>query len=195
MNIEKPKFPEQVRGSAVEQYFDEGGNWRLTLSPGTKFNTAARTIYLRELSSHGRKTSACVSAGISMTTLKYAEDDPDFKEACAHAISMYKDRLIAHHQDLVFNGIPKTRYDSRGNIVEESVDYPIRLIELELKKHDDGYRDKREVNMNISGGVLVAPANMTIDEWEKKHGVVVDGEFTEAEVKLEDDKPVPIAEE
>ena len=164
----KPKFPNHIRNSAVEQYFDENGEWGLTLIQGTKFNQRARSIYLRELSSHGRRTTAMISAGISHPTLRHAEKDQDFLEASAHAISMYKDRLIAHHQDLVFNGIPKTRYDSRGNIVEESVDYPIRLIELELKKHDDGYRDKREVNMNVSGGVLVAPAGLTIDEWEKK---------------------------
>jgi hypothetical protein len=194
-DIANPKFPARGYGSAVDEYFDENGEWRLTLTSGTKFNNKARSVYLRELSAHGRRTSAMISAGISHSTLRYAEKDPEFLEASAHAISMYKDRLIAHHQDLVFNGIPKTRYDSRGNIVEESVDYPIRLIELELKKHDDGYRDKREVNMNISGGVLVAPAGLTIDEWEKKHGVTVEGKFTEAEIKTDDDSPVPIAEE
>lgn len=131
-----------------------------------------------------------------MTTANYAIDhDPDFNEAVAHAMVAYKDRLIAHHQNLVFNGVEKRRYDSKGNLIEESVEYPIRLIELELKKHDEGYRDKRDVNMNVSGGVVVAPAEMSIDDWEKKHGKTIDGEFTEVQRGRGNDEPVEEAEE
>jgi len=131
-----------------------------------------------------------------VTTANWAiKNDADFNEAVAHCQLMYHDRIIAHHQDLLFNGIEKIRYDGKGNVIDTTREYPIRLIELELKKHDDGYRDKREISMNISGGVLVAPAGISIEEWEKKHGETVEGEFTEAEVKSSTEKAVVIAEE
>ena len=148
------------------------------------------------MAEHGRKSTAAMAAGVSVTNANLAiKNDVDFNEAIAHCQLMYHDRIIAHHQDLLFNGVEKNRYDNKGNIVETTREYPIRLIELELKKHDDGYRDKREISMNISGGVLVAPAGISIEEWEKEHGKTVEGEFTEAEVKSSTEKAVVIAEE
>jgi hypothetical protein len=107
------------------------------------------------------------------------ENDPDFAEACLAAEHDYRDRLIEHHQNLVFEGQTKITYDRQGNVVSEEKIYPIRLIELELKKHDEGYRDKREVDMKVSGGVLIAPADVkSIDDWESRFGggQVIDGE-------------------
>ena len=180
----------------IEEYFDDDGNWRLRITAGTKFNEMSRGIFLREMAEHGRKSTAAMAAGVSVTTANWAiKNDEDFNEAVAHCQLIYHDRIIAHHQDLLFNGIEKIRYDGKGNVIDTTREYPIRLIELELKKHDDGYRDKREINMNVSGGVLIAPAGMTIEEWEKKHGTVVEGEFTEAEAKSSVEKAVVIAEE
>jgi len=161
----------------IEEYFDDDGNWRLRMTSGTKFDEVRRGIFLREMAEHGRKSTAAMAAGVSVTTANWAiKNEPDFAEAMVHCQLIYHDRIVAHHQDLVFNGIEKRRYDNKGNVVETIREYPIRLIELELKKHDDGYRDKREINMNVSGGVLVAPAGMTIEEWEKNHGKTVEGE-------------------
>ena len=180
----------------IEEYFDDDGNWRLRVTAGSKFDEMARGIFLREMAEHGRKSTAAMAAGVSVTTANWAiKNDPDFNEAVAHCQLIYHDRIVAHHQDLLFNGVETIRYDNKGTIISTSRDYPIRLIELELKKHDDGYRDKREINMNVSGGVLIAPAGMTIEEWEKKHGETVEGEFTEAEVKSSVEKAVVIAEE
>ena len=115
--------------------------------------------------------------------------DPEFGELIEEAITSYRDDLLAHHQDLVFNGIPKKHYDNRGNLVSETVDYPIRLIELELKKHDEGYRDKKEVGITHRGGVLVAPAEVeSVEDWEAKFGgKVIEGELADvADGKIED---------
>lgn len=175
---------------AIQRYFDDDGNWRLRVVKGHKFDEVKRGIFLREMAHHGRKTTACIAAGVSMTTANWAiENDEDFNEAVAHATMCYRDRLIEHTQDLIFNGIQKRRYDGKGNLIEESTDYPIRLIELELKKHDEGYRDKRDVNMNVSGGVLIAPAEMSIEDWEKEHGETVDAEYEDVSDR-KDDGPI-----
>ncbi len=181
----------------IEQYFDDSGNWRLRVVTGTKFDEVRRGIFLREMAEHGRKSTAAMAAGVSVTTANWAiKNESEFNEAVAHCQLIYKDRVVAHHQDLIFNGIETHRYDSKGNLLQTTREYPIRLIELELKKVDDGYRDKREVNMNVSGGVLIAPAGMTIEEWETNHGKTVDGEFTEAEsAKNKEDGAIEIIKE
>ena len=180
----------------IEEYFDDEGNWRLRMTTGTKFDEVRRGIFLREMAEHGRKSTAAMAAGVSVTTANWAiKNEPDFSEAMAHCQIIYKDRVVAHHQDLLFNGVEKNRYDNKGNIVETTREYPIRLIELELKKVDDGYRDKREINMNVSGGVLVAPAGLSIEEWEKEHGKVVEGEFTKADPQSSSDGAVIIADD
>jgi len=69
-----------------------------------------------------------------------------------------------------------------GNIVSTEKIYPIRLIELELKAHDERYRDKKELDVKVSGGVLVAPADVSsIDDWEARfgEGKVIEGEAQE----------------
>ena len=180
----------------IEQYFDDNGSWRLRVVTGTKFDEVRRGIFLRELAEHGRKSTAAMAAGVSVPTANWAiKNEPDFNEAVAHCQLIYKDRVVAHHQDLLFNGIEKCRYDNKGNIIETTREYPIRLIELELKKVNDGYRDKREINMNVSGGVLVAPAGLTIEEWEKEHGETVEGEFTKADPQSSSDGKVLIADD
>ncbi len=180
----------------IEEYFDDDGNYRLRVASGSKFDEVSRGIFLREMAEHGRKSTAAMAAGVSVTTANWAiKNDADFNEAVAHCGLIYRDRVVAHHQDLLFNGIETIRYDGKGNIIDIKRDYPIRLIELELKRVDDGFRDKREIHMNVSGGVLIAPAGISIEDWEKQYGKTVEGEFTEADSKSSSDKAVVIAEE
>lgn len=147
------------------------GEWRTVIRMSRiKFDEQAKGIFLMEYQKWGRMGESAAAAGVSPQTVRKAlEDDEDFAEAMLLCENTYRDRLIGHHQDLLFNGTEKTSYDRNGGIVSTETVYPIRLIELELKKHDAGYRDKQEVAINHSGGVLVAPAEMTsIDDWEKR---------------------------
>lgn len=153
------------------RYQDEKGDWRVkVVAQREKFDDAAKELFLAEYAKNARMGDSARAAGVTPPTVRrHLESDTDFAEACLAAEHEYRDRLIAHHQNLVFEGTTKTSYDRTGNIVSEEKIYPIRLIELELKKHDEGYRDKREVDMKVSGGVLVAPAEMSsIADWEAK---------------------------
>lgn len=40
-----------------------------------------------------------------------------------------------------------------------------RLLELQAKRFESEYRDKQTIDLNTGGGVLVAPAEMTPEEW------------------------------
>lgn len=162
-----------TRGSkpVLVEYQDEDGNWRSRIKMSRiKFGDAEKGIFLETFRKWGRMGEAAAAAGVSTQTVrKHIDEDEDFAEALMMAEEEYKEKLIGHHQDLVFNGTIKKSYDRNGNLVSEETVYPIRLIELELKKHDSGYREKQEISHQHSGGVLIAPAEMgSIDDWESK---------------------------
>jgi hypothetical protein len=163
------------RGSVAirEQVQDlKTGDWRTVVRfSRRKFdNDWAKQVFLETYQKWGRIGEAAAAAGVSTQTVRKAcEDDEDFAEAVMMAEEAYREKLIAHHQDLVFNGTEKITYGKDGQVVAREQIFPIRLIELELKKHDKGYREKQEVDITHKGGVLVAPAEMgTIDDWEKR---------------------------
>jgi hypothetical protein len=147
------------------------GEWReIIRMTRVKFDDAAKAVFLEEYRKWGRMGESSAAAGVSPQCVReHMEKDDDFAKAVLVCEEEYKDKLIGHHQDLVFNGTVKQTFDRNGNLVSEETIYPIRLIELELKKHDSGYREKQEMNVNHSGGVLVAPAEMeSIDDWQKR---------------------------
>jgi hypothetical protein len=163
------------RGSVAirEQVQDpKTGDWRTVVRfSRRKFdNDWAKQVFLETYQKWGRIGEAAAAAGVSTQTVRKAcEDDEEFAEAVMMAEEAYREKLIAHHQDLVFNGTEKISYDRNGNVVSKEQIFPIRLIELELKKHDKGYREKQEIDITHKGGVLVAPAEMdSIDDWEKR---------------------------
>lgn len=168
------------RGSRVvqEQVFDEeSGEWKMKIRMSRKkFDDQAKGVFLEEFRKWGRMGESAAAAGVSPQTVRKAmEEDDDFAEAMQLAEMDYRDKLIGHQQNLVFNGQLKKTYDRNGNLVSEERIYPIRLIELELKKHDEGYRDKQEVKHNHSGGVLIAPAELpSIEDWETKFAKMKD---------------------
>lgn len=161
----------------VREIRDDDGNvtYKLESFKG-KFGDEEKATVVEQLAIHGRLGTAARAAGVTAGTVRrHVKQDKEFGEAVAEAIECYKDQLISHHQDLVFNGEVKEHYDREGNLVSRERRYPVRLIELELKKHDPGYRDKQQVEHTHKGGVMVAPAQVTdIDDWEKRFGQAKD---------------------
>lgn len=155
----------------IVDYQDEDGNWRQRIKmERIKFDDKAKGVFLEEYRKWGRMGESAAAAGVATSTVRsHIDSDEEFANALIMAEEEYREKLIGHHQDLVFNGTQKENFDRNGNLVSTETIYPIRLIELELKKHDSGYRDKQEVQVNHTGGVLVAPAEMaSIDDWEKR---------------------------
>jgi len=155
----------------IVEYQDEDGEWRTRIKmERIAFGDKEKGIFLEEYRKWGRMGESAAAAGVSTSCVRsHIEKDEGFGQALLMAEEEYREKLIGHHQDLVFNGTQKESFDRAGNLVSTETIYPIRLIELELKKHDSGYREKQEVQVNHTGGVLVAPAEMaSIDDWEKR---------------------------
>lgn len=158
----------------VAEIRDDSGNivGHKLISNVIKFDWEAKEIVIRELADHGRLGAAARAAGVTTDTVRrHVKADAEFAVAVGEAIEVYKDKLIAHHQRLVFEGEEKRTYDREGNLISVEQKFPVRLIELELKKHDPGYREKQEHVHEHRGGVMVAPKEVKdVDEWEAKFG-------------------------
>lgn len=182
--------PTKLRVEEVEDPETGELSYKL-VSERTKFGDEEKLTVYKELAAHGRIGTAARAAGVTIGTVKrYVKKDPIFAEMIMEATEAYKDKLIDHHQKLVFDGTTKDHYDRNGKLVSTETIYPIPLIQMELRKHDDGYRDKREVALNVRGGVLVAPSETkSIDDWEAKFGAkgaeMVEGSVVESETEDE----------
>lgn len=146
-----------------------------------EFDSEAKERFLAQISDCGIIGAGLQAAGVSGRTFyQHLDADEDFALAYKDALEDYRARLLRHHQNLVYNGTVKKSYDRNGNLISEEQVYPIPLIQMELKAIDERYREKREVDMNVRGGVMIAPADVkSVDEWESKYGgkgPIIEGE-------------------
>lgn len=180
MTTEKLPTSTSTSKYRAEEFTDVNGVKRVRIvADRVKFGMDEKLKFLAAYADHGMVGKAANAAGVSAKTVRgHAAKDPEFGAMLVECEDDYHDRLVEHHQNLLFDGQVKEVYDRNGAIVSKETTYPIRLIEMELKKHDEGYRDKRELKVAVSGGVLIAPAEMkTIDDWEQKFsGEVIEGE-------------------
>ena len=145
---------------------------RVTVRIGRRKGVDARAKirYLDHFTKNGRTASAARFAGVTQAAIdKAMGEDVDFAEAVLDAQEQYRDRVVGHVQKLAFEGTQKTFYNREGEVTAEETQYPVRLIELEAKRVEPGYRDKQNVDLTVKGGVLVAPAALgSVDDWESK---------------------------
>jgi hypothetical protein len=142
-------------------------SWRRKLQASkVRFTDAKKKIYIETLAEGGRKGIAAAAAGVHPeTVLEHLENDPDFFSAYAVAESTWADTIVNHAQKIMIEGEKTITTDKEGRVTE-STKYPQQLIIAELKKVDEGYRDKPTIDIAaMGGGVLIAPASMTPAEW------------------------------
>lgn len=177
----RPRLRSLMSRGSVPVFVDvqdpETGEWRKIVKMSRKKMTeAAKQAFLDEYVKWGRMGESAAAAGVGPGTVRKAlEEDEEFAEAMMLCEEAYRDKLISHHQNLIYNGVEKENYDRMGNLVSKEIQYPIPLIQMELKRHFKEYRDKQEVAVTHTGGVLVAPAEMNdIGDWEKRFGAMKD---------------------
>lgn len=155
---------------------------KIVSSQGT-FTPDLYNEFLDEYEKHGMIRKAAAAIGVSSSAVRRViARNTEFAEACVECEETYRDKMVQHIQNLAFNGSIKQTFDRTGKLLTEEIVYPIPLIQMEARRVEAGYRDKREVEMKVSGGVLIAPAEVkSIDEWESRYsdGDTIEGEATE----------------
>lgn len=151
-------------------------------------------VFLDNYREHGMMKKAAAAAGVSASAVRRViTKHKEFAEACLEAEEEYRDKVVEHVQNLALNGTVRKSYDRQGALISEEQVFMPNIVLAEARRVEEGYRDKREVAMNVSGGVLVAPSSVnSIDDWESKYGdgETVEGTATEVQPEEEEDKGV-----
>ena len=165
-------------------------NWRAKMKPnGLKFDDRAKLDYCIELSKHGLKGQAARTVGLTLQTIqKHRKVDPDFAIMEAEALEEYRDAIVGHVGTLALEGTLRRRFNRDGEVVEEWIEYPTRLIELEAKRLEPAYREKQTLDVNMSGGIMVAPVEKTPEEWAAEQTAL--NAEKESPVKYEDENEI-----
>jgi hypothetical protein len=146
------------------------GDWRKRYTEGaSKFNEQAKVRYLEVLSKTGRTGQACTAVDICYQTLaNHRKADPVFAAAEEQALEHYRDYIMGKVEEFATVGFKEPVYNKDGDhIGDKRVIFPA-LLQMEAKRVQPGYKDKTEVDMNVSGGsVLVVPPTMSQEEWMK----------------------------
>jgi hypothetical protein len=113
-----------------------------------------RGKFLAALAQSGNITESCRVAAVHRSTAhEYYKTDPKFAAMWDEALDVFADRLEAHVDQLVFEGMKRKKFDKGAPIIDKStgeqyveVEYPIPLIITRLKAvRPDKYRDNAHV--------------------------------------------------
>ena len=144
-----------------------------------KFTLKVQLLFCEHLSILGRVTHAARASGISPLTVKAAEkNDPAFAEMVGLAQMEYRDKIAAEVYRRAVEGweVPIVGGQWKDQVVAHERRYSDRLLELEAKRVDSGYREKQALNIGQAGGVIVINASPSEKEpWREKYNQVDSG--------------------
>ena len=122
--------------------------------PGDKFTGKCRATFLEELARTGHIYHACKVAGISYQTMKHhreggpkADRDPDFEGDYLQAMGDYVGTLKKEAQRRAVDGWDERPViDKEGNVVGHVKKFSDTLLLALLKRSDDGYKERVQVD-------------------------------------------------
>lgn len=145
--------------------------WRVKLQKGRiKFDDKMKQVFLKHFADTNRMMESADMAGVNYNTVvAHIDNDPEFSEAFHDAKQVYRDRCLKQAQKLMFEGVeePIIGGKDRDTVVATKIRYSEPLLMMELKKVDPEYKERQEVDNRHSGGVLLAPAGESPEDWVK----------------------------
>lgn len=160
----------------------EGGQ-----KPKGEVTEESKLAYLEHVAATGEVERAAIVAGLHPMTMRtHRKSDPNFAAAFDLAKRLYRESVAAEVRRRGKVGVLEPVVQ-QGRIVTYVRKYSDRLLELEAKKVDPGYRDKASVDLSVSGGVLaVGNPSASVAEWMAKHKALAqDAEFEVVDEKTE----------
>ena len=119
----------------------------------------------------GQKYKSCEAHGFSYQTVldrmneRSKADDHRWRGLWDNSLERYRDDLEAEAHRRAFAGTKKGVW-YKGELVGEETEYSDRLMEVLLRgERPAKFRDNVKLDAEITGGVLVVPAEMTVEEW------------------------------
>lgn len=142
-------------------------NWRQQLKASRiKFDDKQKRIFLEAILRHGKKMLACKEAGVCLQTVNgHLENDPDFADLYDMTVEERSGRIVEQLEREALEGFTQPIFDKDGNEIGEKRIYETGLRAMMLKRFDNDYRDRQEIDLKGSGGVLVVPADISPQDW------------------------------
>lgn len=137
------------------------------------FTVKLQAEFCKHLAILGRFTHAARAVGVGNNTVRFHEkNNPDFNEKVIDAQQEYRDRIAAEVYRRAVEGWdePIIGGKDKDKVVCLVRKYSDRLLEMEAKRVDPGYREKQTLNVGQQGGVIVINASpVDADEWRDKY--------------------------
>jgi len=173
-----PATREERRPTTAElmKLLKPGGNRK----PGTKVTEKVREDFLTYLAATGMHAHAAVYAGVvPKTIIEHRHADPEFDDRVLAAESWYRETIQSEVRRRATGYKKPLSYQGKltGDTVEE---YDSKMLELEARRVEPGYRDKAAVDVNVAPGGVVAvgqQAQSTEEFLERYREVAEDAEF------------------
>jgi transposase-like protein len=143
---------------------------------GAKFDMDLMQRFCVDYSQHTQVTRAAKAVGVTPNLIyKTIKSNPIFAEMVNDAKMIYRDKIAEAVYIRAVEGVDEPIIGGMGRdqIVTYKKVYSDRLLELEAKRVDHGYRERGGVEINTGGGVLVVNAgNLDEKSWIEKYGTV-----------------------
>lgn len=137
----------------------------------SKFDDRLKSIFLNVYAETNRVMEALKIVEIDHGTLQYhLERDEEFAAGYEDAKRKYRDKIHRHATELMLQGteVPIIGGKNKDQIVAKYKNYPIPLLQMELKRVDPDYKDRQEIDHKNGGGVVVIPNDVSADDWIKE---------------------------
>lgn len=117
------------------------------------------TRFLEAYMDCGHKAKAALIAGLSYSSILRAEkDDPEFADEVVQAHELFTAKLSDAAYKAAVEGWKVPKFDAKGQLCGHEWKFSERILELMLKRHDPAFRDKADIDVKHSGGVVVVQA-------------------------------------
>ena len=162
---------------------DEGGvvkkrDFRKEFLRVMKFDDAAKSMSLEMFAKTGRISDAAMIAGVSVTTVRdHLNRDQDFSAAWEIARQQYCDHVTALVEKRGFEGIeePILGGKYKDEVVAHKRVFSDSLAMMHAKRYVPEYREKQQLDMTVTGGVLAVASSFNntargLKDWKREYG-------------------------
>lgn len=143
--------------------------WRKRIKAySTGLTEDKKELYLRALDLSGQRGLAARAADVcSQTVRNHEEDDPEFSSAVQEVLTLRSQRIVERLENEFVEGHFEPIVNKDGEVVGERKKVETQGRIKVIQRHDKAYRDKQEIDVNQTGGVLVVNAQSSVEDWVK----------------------------
>lgn len=151
------------------------------------FDETTKEVFLDTIAKHGRVMDACRAAGISHATFrKHLSVDPEFSGAYEVARQEYADYVTSEIERRALHGVEKPIFGGKYKDEQVGVEvvYSDSLAVMHAKRYVPEYREKQQIDVAVTGGVLAVAASLPNSSkgtkaWKAEYG----GEYLPGEIE------------